>query len=114
MIFNIPQITKGKPVKDVVSSAPAKAGLSDDARLRGTAVMLAAAGRSGGVTTAITYDVRVGTSICESAERTSSSPSTTRRFVEKAARIRQRLEGMCVKTIVLTRPKLLDNRAAMG
>ena len=70
MIFNMPQITKGKPVKEVVSSAPAKAGLNDDARLRGTAVTLAAAGRSGGVTTAMTYDVRVGTSICESAERT--------------------------------------------
>src|ERR1700680_4956874 len=110
----MPQITKGKPVKDVVSSAPAKAGLSDDARLRGRAVTLAAAGLSGGVTTAITYDVRVGTSICESAERTSSRPSTPVRSVEKAARIRQRLEGICVKTIVFTRPKRFDSRAATG
>ena len=89
----MPQTTNGNPVNDVVSRAPAKAGLSDDARLRGTAVTLAAAGRSGGVTTAITYDVRVGTSICESAERTSNRPSTTRRFVEKAATIRQSSNG---------------------
>src|ERR1700730_13887959 len=110
----MPQTTRGSPVKEVVSSAPAKAGLSDDARLRGTAVTLAAAGLSGGVTTAITYEVRVGTSICESAERISSRPSTTRRCVEKAARIRQRLEGMCVKTIVFTRPKRFASRAATG
>src|SRR5258707_3840353 len=110
----MPQTTNGNPVKDVVSRAPAKAGLSDDARLRGTAVTLAAAGRSGGVTTAITYEVRVGTSICESAERTSNSPSTTRRLVENAARIRQRLEGMCVKTMVFTRPKRFASRAATG
>src|SRR5258708_9562475 len=99
----MPQTTRGNPVKDVASRAPAKAGLSDDARLRGTAVTLAAAGLSGGVTTAITYDVRVGTSICESAERTSSRPSTTRRFVEKAARIKHRPEGIGVKTMVFTR-----------
>jgi hypothetical protein len=54
----MPQTTNGNPVKDVVSSAPAKAGLRDDARLRGTAVTLAAAGLSGGVTTAITYLTR--------------------------------------------------------
>src|SRR5882757_4904145 len=110
----MPQTTRGNPVKDVVSRAPAKAGLRDDARLRGTAVTLAAAARSGGVTTAITYEVRVGTSIWESAERTSNRPSTTRRFVENAARIRQRLEGMCVKTIVFTRPKRFASRAATG
>src|SRR6266404_8031126 len=43
------------------------------AMLRGGAVMLAAAGRSGGVTTAITYDVRAGTSICERVLRISSN-----------------------------------------
>ena len=36
------------------NSAPPSVGLSAAARLRGTAVKLAAAGRSGGVTTAIT------------------------------------------------------------
>src|ERR1700732_1233307 len=99
-IFRHPQAISGHPANDAGRIIPAKAGLSDDARLRGTAVTLAAAVRSAGVTTAMTYDVRVGTSICESAGRTSISPSTTKRFVEKAARTRQRLEGMCVNTIV--------------
>ena len=38
----------------MVSSTPAIAGLMEEARLRGTAVTLAAAVRSAGVTTAIT------------------------------------------------------------
>src|SRR6202790_652033 len=37
------------------------------------------------------------------------TPRTTVRSVENAARIRQRLEGMCVKTIVFTRPKRFDS-----
>ena len=48
---------------------PAAIGGSAAARLRGTLVTLAAAGRSSGVTTAITYEVRAGTSICDSAAR---------------------------------------------
>ena len=38
----------------LVSRTPANAGLIAEARLRGTAVTLAAAGRSAGVTTAMT------------------------------------------------------------
>jgi hypothetical protein len=53
-ILSTPHTTRGKPEKDVVNSMPAKVGLMADARLRGTAVELAAAARSGGVTTAIT------------------------------------------------------------
>ena len=49
-----------------------------------------------GATTAIVYDWRVGTSIWESAERTSNNPRTTVRLGEKAARMRQMLDGMCV------------------
>src|SRR5260370_8492679 len=113
-MLNRTETTRGSREDDGVRSQPANGGLSDDARLRGTAVTLAAAGRSGGVTTAITYEVRVGTSICESAERTSNRPRTTRRFVENAARIRQRLEGRCVKTMVFTRPKRFASRAATG
>src|SRR5215204_4493807 len=97
-------MTSGKPVNDVVSSTPAKAGLIAEARLRGTAVKLAAAARSAGVTTAMTYDVRVGTSICDSAERTSSRPSVRYRLGENAARISSTLDGICVNTIVLMRP----------
>ena len=42
----------------------------------GTVVTLAAAGRSAGVTIAITYELRVGTSICDRALRTSSNTIT--------------------------------------
>ena len=65
---------------------------------------LAAAGRSAGVTTAITYAVRVGTSICESALRMKSSASATGRLGAHAASTRQTFAGMWVKTIVLSRP----------
>src|SRR5262245_46794919 len=85
-----------------------------DARLRGTAVTLAAAVRSAGVTTAITYDVRVGTSICDSADRRSNKAMTTVRSQENAATMRQMLDGMCVKTIVLISPKRWPRRAAIG
>jgi len=54
MIFELPQKTSGSPENGSVSSTPANTGLMEDARLRGTAVTLAAAVRLGGVTTAIT------------------------------------------------------------
>ena len=62
-------MTNGQPNAELVRSAPANIGLSAEAKLRGTAVTLAAAGRSSGATTDITKEVRVGTSICESALR---------------------------------------------
>src|SRR5436309_15912885 len=107
-------MTSGTPVTVVESSAPAIVGLIADVRRRGPAVTLAAAGRSSGVTTAITYDVRVGTSICDSAARISSSVSTIVRFGATAATMRQRLDGICVNTIVFTRPKRLASHAATG
>src|SRR6187401_3209167 len=59
----------GQPNVDSLSLHPAAIGGSADARLRGTLVMLAAAGRSSGVTTAMTYEPRAGTSICDRADR---------------------------------------------
>src|SRR5215472_4779561 len=109
-----PLIKSGRPANDVASKAPEKIGLIDDARLRGTAVTLAAAVRSAGVTTAITNEVRVGTSICASADRTSSRARTIVRLEEKAARMRQMLDGMCVKPMVLTNPSRCARRAATG
>ena len=50
-----------------------EARLTAEARLRGTVVMLAAAGRSAGGTIAITYELRVGTSICDSALLTNNN-----------------------------------------
>src|SRR6266542_1057788 len=113
-ILRPPQTTRGRPENGVANKAPARAGLMDDARLRGTAVTLAAAVRSAGVTTAITYEVRVGTSIWASAARTSSRPSTIGRLGENAASTRQRLDGMWVNTMVLTSPKRRASRTATG
>ena len=49
-----PAITSGQPKLETPSRYPASSGLTADARLRGTDVMLAAAARSPGATTAIT------------------------------------------------------------
>src|SRR5438132_6008261 len=77
------------------------------AKVFGTAVMLAAAGRSSGVTTAITYEARVGTSICDSALRASNRPMAMARSGAKGMRIRNRFDGRCVNTIVLMSPTRL-------
>src|SRR5262249_15008555 len=89
---------------------PAIVGLMAAARLRGTEVTLAAAGRSAGVTTAITKDVRVGTSICDNRLRTASRPMTTGRLFTNGIATRQKLAGRWVNTMVLTSPK----RRAIG
>src|SRR6188472_1160974 len=107
-------MTSGHPNVVRANIQPARIGGTAEARLRGTAVTLAAAGRSAGVTTAITYEVRVGTSICDSAERSSNSPSVRYRLGENAARIRNTLEGICVNTMVLTSPMRLAIQAATG
>ena len=82
--------------------------------LRGAAVMLAAAGSSGGVTTAITYDVRAGTSICERVLRISSNVMAIPGVGAKGTNIKQTFDGRCVKTIVFTRPIRRASRAAIG
>src|SRR6185312_3125698 len=107
-------MTSGRPENAVVSNSPAKAGLIDEARLRGTAVTLAAAVRSAGVTTAMTYDVRVGTSICDKAERSKGSAKVSHRFGENAAKIRKMLDGMWVNTMVFTSPIRAASQAATG
>ena len=84
--------------------APVNEGLSAEARLRGTAVKLAAAGRSAGVTTDITKALRAGTSIWDSALRVSSSARASSSVGANAAPTRHRFAGICVNTIVLTRP----------
>ncbi len=105
MIFSTPQATSGAASQPAANSAPPIAGLAAAARLRGTAVKLAAAARSAGVTTAMTKAERVGTSICDNAaaqqqqaERQSAGSGAS------AAQIRQMIGGMCVNTIVLSRP----------
>lgn len=69
-----PPTFSGHPNEERPSIQPARTGLAAAARLRGTEVMLAAAGRSAGVTMAITYELRVGTSICESPDNKGLHP----------------------------------------
>src|SRR6185503_8964546 len=73
--LSTPHSTSGAAIAPAANMTPVKDGLSEEARLRGTAVKLAAAGRSAGVTTDMTYAPRAGTSICDSRLRTSSRPS---------------------------------------
>ncbi len=68
--------------------------------------------RSLGSTTAITYACRVGTSICESAKRESSSTIAEARLGAKATAASSRFEGRWVKTIVRRRPILPAKRTA--
>src|ERR671923_1245313 len=114
MILRTPQMTSGQFSSPSEKKAPASAGLSAAARLRGTAVTLAAAARSGGVTTAITYEDRGGTSICDRAARPNRHASASWSDGANAARIRNTLAGMCVKTIVLTSPIRRAIHAATG
>ena len=72
--------------------------------------MLAAAGRSGGVTTAMTYEVLVGRSICESALRASSSAIAAAKLGANGIRTSRLFDGRWVNTIVLMSPM----RAAIG
>src|SRR5437773_7671296 len=87
-------------------------GLTAEAKLRGTEVMLAAAARSTGTTTAITYELRVGTSICDRALRASKSAITDARLGANGTSKRRMLDGRCVNTIVLTSPIRLAMRVA--
>ena len=60
MIFSTPQATSGAANQPAANKAPPSVGLSAAARLRGTAVKLAAAALSPGVTTAMTKAARAG------------------------------------------------------
>ncbi len=76
--------------------------------------MLAAAARSGGVTTAMTYEVRVGTSICDRKARTNSSTTATPSPGANGRAARHPLAGRWVNTMVLTRPMRRASSAAVG
>src|SRR6187431_1396741 len=77
--------------------------------VRATPVTPAAAERSSGSTTAMTYDWRVGTSIWLRLKRTSRTATASGSVGMNGTRMSRRLDGMWVNTIVLMSP----NRAAM-
>ena len=80
--------------------------------VRATPVTPAAAERSSGGTTAITYDWRVGTSICEILNRNIKTAMAHGKFGISGTRISNRFDGRWVKTMVLTRPKRVASCAA--
>src|SRR5215470_12234706 len=87
-------------------------GLKAAPVVRATPVIPAAADRSSGLTTAIVYDCRVGTSIWLILNRTSKTAIAQRGVGIIGTSSSSTLEGKCVKTIVLTRPKRNANREA--
>src|SRR5262249_62418898 len=97
-----------------VNKAPVIEGPTAAARARGTAVKLAAAGRSAGVTTDITKALRAGTSICESALLRSRGPSAAGRDGARGGPIRQRVGGVWGKTIVLMRAERVGRGGPRG
>src|SRR5215469_14231988 len=98
-------MSSGHPNAESVSRYPEIIEPAAQAKVFGTAVMLAAAGRSSGATTAMTYELRVGTSICDKALRASSRTIAIVRFGANGTRTRNRFDGKCVNTIVLISPK---------
>src|SRR5437870_10559496 len=94
----------GQPKLDSVSRYPEISDPAAQAKVFGTAVTLAAAGRSSGATTAITYELRVGTSICDNALRASRSAIATGRFGANGTSASSTFDGRWVNTIVLIRP----------
>src|SRR6478609_4788461 len=80
--------------------------------VRAIPVTPAAADRSSGSTTAMTYDWRVGTSIWLRLNRSSRTAIASGSVGISGTRINRMFEGRWVKTIVLMRPNRAAIRAA--
>src|SRR5712691_7098475 len=91
---------------------PTNKGLMAAPVVRATFVIPAAAERSSARTTAIVYDCLVGTSIWLILKRTRRTKTASLRLGISGTRMSKMLEGRCVKTIVLTRPKREARRDA--
>src|SRR5512139_3619268 len=77
------------------------------AMLRETLVMLLAAFRSSVGIMAVTYDCRVGTSICDKVCLSSRKATDVSNVGARPTAISNMFDGMCVKTMVFSRPILL-------
>src|SRR5260370_34794329 len=80
--------------------------------VRPTPVIPAAAERSSARTTAIVYNCLVGTPFWLILKRTRRTKTASLRLGISGTRMSRMLEGRCVKTIVLTRPKREARRDA--
>src|SRR6266850_1159938 len=113
MIFTPPPIKNGHPIiRALASIGPASTGAIAAPNVRATPVTPAAAERSSGRTTAIVYDCRVGTSICEIANRASSTAMADHELGITGTSISKIFDGKCVNTIVLISPNRFASRAA--
>src|SRR5512139_1638567 len=88
------------------SNAPLSAGETSAPTERAMVVTPEAAERSSGSTTAIVYDWRVGTSICEMLKRSSSTSTANGKVGINGTRINKMFEGMWVKARVIHRTDL--------
>ncbi len=107
-----PASTNGKGVAAAAIVAPEKRGAAACASARTLTVKPAAAARSSGATSAIVYACRVGTSICESRWRASSTAAALPKLGMKGTSSSSTFDGRCVKTIVWSRPKRSATRDA--
>src|SRR5437762_2610944 len=113
MTFTPPPIKNGHPISFALASiGPASTGAIAAPNVRATPVTPAAADLSSGRTTAIVYDCRVGTSICEIANRASSTAIADHELGISGTSISRIFDGKCVNTIVLISPNQFDSRAA--
>src|SRR6476646_3633038 len=96
----------------LLMSKPASAGERDAPMVRAIPVTPAAAERSSEATTAIVYDWRVGTSICEKLNRSRKTPIAKDKLGIRGTSMSRILDGRCVNTIVLTSPIRAATRAA--
>src|SRR4029078_3134672 len=102
----------GQPKVVWSSIQPAASGGIAEASVRGTLVTLAAAARSGGVTTLITNALRTGTSMLDTRLRAIRQPTASRALGANAAAISMIWPGRCVKTIVRSGPIRRSMRTA--
>src|SRR5262249_145487 len=102
---------RGQPKLEWTSIQPASTGGNAAASERGTFVTLAAAARSSGGTTAITYDCRAGTSMFETHMRRRRHATAAAAFgITPATMSRRRVGGRCVYPIVSMRPMRAASR----
>src|SRR6267378_4258396 len=102
----------GAPRVSTCMALPAKTGAMARVHIRARLVTPPANVRSSGFTTAIRYDWRVGTSISESPSRRRNSTAAISKLpVNGMVKVR-RLEGVCVNTMVFTRPMRAASQAA--
>ena len=103
--------TQGAPNATRINRVP-MIGPAGRATYRALFVAAAAAVRSDGSTMAAMYACRVGTSICDSANRPSRMTMAAPSVGANGTSMSSTFDGRCVKTIVFTSPMRRSTQAA--